>query len=295
MKAVGQLRVRDGRARRIPRRAHAQRAGDHRGAGSVRRGRRALMRARIDRRARRQRDARADRLPAGRTRRSAARASRCSDARAGRFDGGVIPDDLQRQWIQGTGPAARPRASNGREHPQRRLRAAVGRRRLDVRRRGRARPGRQHVARQPAQPEAGVRAGRRVHDRRRAGRRRDECVGAGLLRPPDHPRTGGRSSTSRRASSARAACTSTIGTCAHADGRVALGVDRRPGAVRHATTRVLRGEGRSVVLYLPKIQTAEEAALWNDMLDALERHLGLPQRRRSRSMCSSSSSRRRSS
>jgi malate synthase len=37
----------------------------------------------------------------------------------------------------------------------------------------------------------------------------------------------------------------------------------------------LRGEGRSVVLYLPKIQTAEEAALWNDMLDALERHLGL--------------------
>ena len=39
---------------------------------------------------------------------------------------------------------------------------------------------------------------------------------------------------------------------------------------------VLRGEGRSVVLYLPKIQTAEEAALWNDMLDAVERHLGLP-------------------
>jgi malate synthase len=39
---------------------------------------------------------------------------------------------------------------------------------------------------------------------------------------------------------------------------------------------VLRGEGRSLVLYLPKIQTAEEAALWNDMLDGLERHLGLP-------------------
>jgi malate synthase len=39
----------------------------------------------------------------------------------------------------------------------------------------------------------------------------------------------------------------------------------------------LRGEGRSIVLYLPKIQTAEEAALWNDLLDATERHLGLPQ------------------
>ncbi len=37
----------------------------------------------------------------------------------------------------------------------------------------------------------------------------------------------------------------------------------------------LRAEGRSVVLYLPKIQTAEEAALWNDMLSTLERHLGV--------------------
>jgi malate synthase len=37
----------------------------------------------------------------------------------------------------------------------------------------------------------------------------------------------------------------------------------------------LRAEGRSIVLYLPKIQTAEEAALWNDMLAALEGHLDL--------------------
>jgi malate synthase len=37
----------------------------------------------------------------------------------------------------------------------------------------------------------------------------------------------------------------------------------------------LRAAGSSVVLYLPKIQTAEEAALWNDMLTALEHHLGL--------------------
>jgi malate synthase len=36
----------------------------------------------------------------------------------------------------------------------------------------------------------------------------------------------------------------------------------------------LRGSGASIVLYLPKIQTAEEAALWNDILSALERHLG---------------------
>ena len=33
------------------------------------------------------------------------------DAREGRFEGDDIPADLRRQWIQGTGPAARPRAT----------------------------------------------------------------------------------------------------------------------------------------------------------------------------------------
>ena len=37
----------------------------------------------------------------------------------------------------------------------------------------------------------------------------------------------------------------------------------------------LRDLGSSIVLYLPKIQTAEEAALWNDILDGLEAYLGL--------------------
>ena len=39
----------------------------------------------------------------------------------------------------------------------------------------------------------------------------------------------------------------------------------------------LRGAGRSIVLYLPKIQTAEEAAFWNDILTALESTLDLPE------------------
>ena len=34
-------------------------------------------------------------------------------------------------------------------------------------------------------------------------------------------------------------------------------------------------QGRSIVLYLPKIQTAAEAAYWNLLLDTLEDHLGL--------------------
>ena len=36
-----------------------------------------------------------------------------------------------------------------------------------------------------------------------------------------------------------------------------------------------RRAGASLVLYLPKIQTAEEAAVWNEMITALENHLGL--------------------
>ena len=36
---------------------------------------------------------------------------RVADARAGRFEGTEIPPDLRRQWIQGTGPATKPRSS----------------------------------------------------------------------------------------------------------------------------------------------------------------------------------------
>ncbi|MCC5906750.1 MAG: hypothetical protein JJU13_11110 [Balneolaceae bacterium] len=39
--------------------------------------------------------------------------------------------------------------------------------------------------------------------------------------------------------------------------------------------RELQKRGASIVLYLPKIQTAEEAAVWNQLLTDLERHLGL--------------------
>jgi malate synthase len=40
--------------------------------------------------------------------------------------------------------------------------------------------------------------------------------------------------------------------------------------------RRLIESGASIVLYLPKIQTAEEAALWNDILSSMEQQLGLP-------------------
>ena len=68
------------------------------------------MLARIARRARRQRDReRITFLPAEAT--IGRRSLSVGDARAGRFEGSEIPADLQCQWVQGTGPAARPRAS----------------------------------------------------------------------------------------------------------------------------------------------------------------------------------------
>jgi malate synthase len=69
--------------------------------------RRAIMTARIARRASRARNRERIRFldPSA----TIARTSiTVADARAGRFDGSEIPADLQRQWIQGTGPGAKP-------------------------------------------------------------------------------------------------------------------------------------------------------------------------------------------
>jgi malate synthase len=72
--------------------------------------RKAVMAARITRRADRARNRRRiafldpdSRIPRTRV--------TVREARAGAFTGSEIPHDLRRQWIQGTGPAARPGAS----------------------------------------------------------------------------------------------------------------------------------------------------------------------------------------
>ena len=71
--------------------------------------RQAVMAARLARRARRAANARAHRVSrSGRTHR--AHRDHGADARDGAFTGSDIPDDLQRQWIQGTGPGAKPDA-----------------------------------------------------------------------------------------------------------------------------------------------------------------------------------------
>jgi len=72
--------------------------------------RRRLLTERIERRRNRAANQqRIDFLPADAT--ISGTAIKVQDARDGNFVGAEIPQDLQRQWIQGTGPGARPGAA----------------------------------------------------------------------------------------------------------------------------------------------------------------------------------------
>jgi malate synthase len=235
--------------------------------------RKRLMRSRIDRRERRRRGREPITfLPLesaiGRTGISV------SDARAGRFEGSDIPADLERQWIQGTGPATRPRAetdesirnvayallsgADGWMFDGEDAMGQVDTMSLDAQRNLKLAFERSDVFLRVAEQVAGEMnawaegflSRRIVQDWRtqlnfttRMFRPR------GLHLDDRHVRL------------------------ANGDAFSASIVDLVLYLANH---RVLRDEGRSLVVYLPKIQTAEEAALWNDMLDAAERHLGLP-------------------
>ena len=106
----------------------------------------------------------------------------------------------------------------------------------------------------------------------RAGRGRNEPLGAGVLRPADR----------RRLARAAAlhdedlpAARPASGRSAHPSCRTAPASPRRSSTsccTSSTTSAHCDAPSASIVLYLPKIQTAEEAALWNDMLDALEAH-----------------------
>ena len=240
--------------------------------------RRELMQARIERRARRRRDHERigflpdDAIIGGTT-------ITVRDARAGHFDGSTIPDDLQRQWIQGTGPggqAATRRSSRASATSPTRCCPAPTAGCSTARTRS-ARSSTMSLDNQ-RNLQAGDRSAIRVFltaAEQVAGEM--NALGARLPRPPDHrrlahaarlhdahlprarpaPRRSPRPRTRRRAASRRRSSTSRSTSCNN-----------------HA--RAARRRARRIVLYLPKIQTAEEAALWNDILDALETHLGLP-------------------
>lgn len=198
-----------------------------------------------------------------------------ADARAGRFTGGAIPADLQRQWIQGTGPAARPRAplaqglrnvayallsgADGWMFDGEDALGQLGTMSLDNQRSLRC-----ALHREPLFLEVAAQVAAEMNQWSTGflGRAIVADVDAQLPRTTVIYRARGLHLDDRH-------------VC-HADG-TGLGASLVDAALyvqqNHA---VLRSRGSSVVLYLPKIQTAEEAAYWNRLLSAIEHHLGLP-------------------
>jgi len=196
------------------------------------------------------------------------------DARDGKFEGSIIPKDLQRQWIQGTGPAAKPNAPleksirniayallsgadgwmfDGEDalgqistmslNNQRNLKLAIHKDPIFLK-----------VAEQVANEMnnwSAVFLGRNIiNDWQEQLKFTTKIFRTrGLHLDDRHIR--------------------------NADG-IAMSasiVDVTTYAVNNY--KQLLNDGSSIVLYLPKIQTAEEAAVWNEMLNALENHLQL--------------------
>jgi malate synthase len=200
---------------------------------------------------------------------------RVQDARDGNFGGSEIPGDLKRQWIQGTGPATKPRASteSGLRNAAYALLSgadgwmfdgedALGQ--IDTMSLDNQRNLQLAIARDPRFL--------RVAEEVAAEMNRWAQGFFGRPTVGDWRQQLDFTTTIFRARGL------------HLDDRHVREVD---GAGFSASivdlalyvvnnSQYLRGRGASIVLYLPKIQTAEEAALWNDLLAALEQHLGMP-------------------
>jgi malate synthase len=236
--------------------------------------RKAVVAARIERRAARARDKqRIDFLDPQAT--IPRTKIKVQDARAGNFLGGEIPKDLQRQWIQGTGPAAKPNApveqsirnvayallsgADGWMFDGEDALGQISTMSLDNQRNLKLAIHRDPVFTKVAEQVAGEMNkwaqgffGRpTISDWKKQLDFTTKIFRARGLHLDDRHvrRTGGA-------------------------GFSASIVDAGLYVVNNH--RRLRETGASLVLYLPKIQTAEEAALWNDILSALEQHLGLP-------------------
>jgi malate synthase len=108
--ATGNLVTRDGVARDYPDVLTADALAAITALSPLDQRRRDLMQARIERRNKRARDRQPISFLDPASTISGTNIS-VADARAGKFSGREIPRDLQRQWVQGTGPAARPNSA----------------------------------------------------------------------------------------------------------------------------------------------------------------------------------------
>lgn len=235
--------------------------------------RRALMQARIERRADRARNRqRIDFLPAGTNIPGTEIA--VDDARAGRFAGSEIPADLQRQWIQGTGPGAKPNASlrksirnvayallsgaDGWMFDGEDALGQVTTMSLDNQRNLKLAIDESDLFLEVAEEVAGE---MNAWAESFFGHAIVEDVPSQLRKTTKIFRARGLHLDDRhiRESNATGFSASIVDTVLYVvNNYEALGAG-----------------GSSIVLYLPKIQTAEEAALWNRILSALESYLGL--------------------
>jgi malate synthase len=234
-----------------------------------------LMAARLERRrARQERRAPIDFLPGDGV--IAGTGLTVADARAGRFAGSEIPADLRQQWVQGTGPAAKPNApveksirnvayallsgADGWMFDGEDALGQVSTMSLDNQRNLKLAIARSPLFLQVAETVAaemndwaGRFFGRPIVDdwTRQLAVTTRIFRARGLHLDDRHVRVEG-------------------GT-----GFSASIVDTVLYVVNNH--QALRDAGASVVLYLPKIQTAEEAAFWNTILTELEAHLAIPQ------------------
>ncbi len=197
------------------------------------------------------------------------------DARAGNFTGGDIPHDLRRQWIQGTGPAARPGVP------------------LEV--------GLRNIAYAllsgadgwmfDGEDALGQLATMSLDNQRnlKLAIERDPAFLAVAERVAGEMNSWAQGFFGRSIVSdwkQQLAFTTKIFRARglHLDDRHVRNADGSgfSASIVDATLYIVNNQSRlvdsgaSIVLYLPKIQTAQEAALWNDILSALEQHLGLP-------------------
>ena len=196
------------------------------------------------------------------------------DARDGKFEGSVIPKDLQRQWIQGTGPASKPNAgleSSIRNAAYALLSGADGwmfdgedalgqieSMSLDNQRNLKL-----AISKDPIFLKVAEQVTSEMN------RWSEGFLGYPMVKDWK----------------AQLDFTTKIFRCRglHLDDRHIRDSDGMALAASIADLclyvvnnyRQLQNSGSSIVLYLPKIQTATEAALWNKMLSALEEHLKL--------------------
>jgi len=199
---------------------------------------------------------------------------RVADARSGNFDGALIPPDLQRQWIQGTGPATKPRSdvrSGIRNVAYALLSGADGWMfdgedalgQVDTMSLDNHRNLKLAIARDPLFLEVAEEVAGEMN------RWAEGFFGRPII--ADWRQQLDFTTVIYRV---RGLHLDDRHTRLEGHGFSASIVDMVLFVVNNHER--LRAAGRSLVLYLPKTQTAEDAALFNRMILALENHLGLP-------------------